>query len=122
MKVPFGSVTPRHRALDIYLLQEGICFLCTGRVSSPLLEPGRALWTLLAASHSPVIRFCQEEPWWFQELPSEVELRMRIWSTRGWEQLVLPMEGQPGLGHLEPLHMVTICPGARPDKSFDKNI
>lgn len=105
--MPFGSVTPRHRALAIYLLQEGICFPCTGRVSStaiPLPEPGRALWTLLAASHTAVIRFCQEGLWWFQELPSEVELkpRRRLWSTRGWGQLVLPMEGQPGLGHLQP--------------------
>lgn len=81
-----------------YLLQEGICFPCPGRVSSPALEPGRALWTLLAASHAPVIRFCQEGPWWFQELPSEVELklRMRLWSTRAWGQLVLSRTARAG--------------------------
>lgn len=51
---------------------------------------------------------------------------LRLWSTRGWVQLVLPMRGRPGLGHLEPglwlLHVVTTCPGATADESFAKNI
>lgn len=107
--MPFGSVTPRHRALAI-CCRRGFAFRAQGGFPA-LPFPSWALWTLLAASQAPVIRFCQEEPWWFQELPSEVELklRMRLWSTRAWGQLVLPTEGQPGLGHLEPALMKALA-------------